>query len=147
MAFSRKENSSTHRLLKCLAPDAYIKAMHEVEKIRCTLDIHRVVHIKQAFDECGFTDKRLFAAIVFKKYHPKMYEEDNNALTLKQGLCKAIADQIGMKESNCSVMLSEIRTWLKYDMEGLRTQTETSFPLIESKLLSINPDKCKPCLF
>lgn len=147
MALSRKENSSAHRLLKCLAPDAYTKAMAELSKIRCTLDVHRVSTIKEAFDSLGYTDKRAFIAVVFKKYHPKMYAEDNRALTLKQGLCKAVAEQIGMKESNCSVMFKEVRAWLKNDMYDLRTQVEEIFPEIESKLLTINTDKCKPCLF
>lgn len=141
---SRKENSAFRRLVQKTAPDVFNKMMDQVSKIRSGLSIDRVSEIKAAFDICGYSDNRLFLAVVFKTFHPAMYRDDCTGLTLKQGLCKATADQINMKESNCSTLFKEVRIWLKYDMEGLRTKTEQASREINDSLITLSKN---PTLF
>lgn len=135
---SRKENSALRRLFKETAPEMFTRAMDQVAKIRTRMDISRVPEIKSAFDLCGYSDNRLFLAVVFKTFHPAMYRDDCASLTLKQGLCKAVADQIGMKESNCSVLFSEVRTWLRCDMYDYRAMTDEASANINDILITIS---------
>lgn len=135
---SRKENSAAQRLIRLKDPSLFTQVMEQVSKIRSNLDISKVREIKQAYDLAGLNDSRIFMAVVFRFFHPAMYKDDNDELTLKQGLCKAVADEIGMKESNCSVLFKQVRTWLRINYDNFKTETEKAAKQIEMNLIKLS---------
>lgn len=125
-SFEQEKNLCT-KILKKSHPELYASILEEVQKGLSEESLGKVREVKKVFEKAGVTDNRLFVAVVIKIFHPALYERDNKDIPLQRGLHKEITKALGLYEGNTTVLIKQVRTWLKFNIEELKERADSFF--------------------
>jgi hypothetical protein len=129
MIASQQQKNLCFKILKKSYPDLHSTILLEVEKGFSKEGLARVSEIKQMFDDSYIKDRRLFVEVVIKIFHPSLYENDNKNIPLQRGLNKKISEQLSLQRSNTIILVKQVRTWLKFNVDDLKTKADAFYEL------------------
>ena len=124
---SQRQRNICYRLLEKNYPDIHAIFLRESGKAFSEIELTKVKEVKRLFDELGLNDRTLFVAVIFRLFHPALYEKDNRFIPVARRLNKEILMALNMDASNVKLLINKVRLWLTLDIEDLRTKTDEFF--------------------